>query len=258
MDLEAHVRSRPVVLHMDFQRERHLPVWRACRRVDGSQSGARANRQGTAYRSLCLEFILTTAIAHALYHALEMWHSEERSAGRILRLTDGSRLSQDGGSCSATLNLWGGLMGATWKQSALLDDNAEDFASLEGVFLEIMRDGRLAETRLGEPVTYFAWDHVEYSPPTTGPDALRSALRRSTFAPIDPAKLSGRQRRPGTAIVRRRQCCSTLPEGHLETLPPPWETSEKLLSPPVTPPSLFYSYSDCESDDDDEHFEVAW
>lgn len=202
-----------------------------------------------AYRALGLEFILTTAIAHALYHALEISYCDDALPDRILRLSDGSRLAGESEGCAVGLNLWGGPIGATWRQSALLEENAEDFGSVEGVFVETMRDGRLTETRLGE-------SHSRNSPvfeltQFPGPVALRSALRRPTFAPLDDAKLPARERRPATAVVRRRQTCATLSSAPADTQLLPWEQQDEPLSPPVTPPSLFYNHGESDEEDDD-------
>lgn len=186
-------------------------------------------------RALCLEFILTTSIAHALYHALEIQHAVKPVPDTVFRLTDGSRLAGDSHCCTKSMPLWGGAFGATWRRSALLEERAEDFGCVEGVFVEVMSQGRLIEIRLGK-------------------DTLRSALHGSGYAPLDPTKLKHSERRPATAVVRRYQGCAFLTETPAVILPP-WDQPTRPATPPITPPTLFYSYSsdaDGEGDDDDD------
>ncbi|EJD54402.1 hypothetical protein AURDEDRAFT_156181 [Auricularia subglabra TFB-10046 SS5] len=193
------------------------------------------NDKETEYRALCLEFILTTSIAHGLYHALEIHHAVKPIPDTIFRLTDGSRLASDSHCCTKCLLLWGGAFGATWRRSALLEDRAEDFGCVEGVFVEIMSQGRLMETRLAK-------------------DTIRSALHGSVYAPLDPTKLRFPERRPATAVVRRYQGCALLTEAPAAILPP-WDQPSRSLTPPVTPPTLFYGYNsdaDCEGEDEDD------
>ncbi|KAH7104943.1 hypothetical protein BKA62DRAFT_430364 [Auriculariales sp. MPI-PUGE-AT-0066] len=191
---------------------------------------------------LNLEFLLTTAILHALYHALAASNSTTGSHCTVLALTDSMREpiglnSKDTSQGCNGCNVWGGPIGATWRRSALLQRQAEGFSLLEGVYVELLRpsDGRSVEIRLEA-------------------DLLETALRSPEFAPFDAAKLvtaEGNARRTSAVAVRRRQICSV--QDVLQEPPAsPWEQLDTEVSTPLTPPTPFRGEHEEDIDDNED------
>ena len=201
---------------------------------------------------LYLEFLLTTAILHSLYHALQADHREgdDDELSAVLELTDGILENEQAktSQCKGGL-VWGGPVGATWRRSALSEAQAEDFSVIEGVFVELARpsDGRLVEIRLGMSVIACLYHRGSSS----GADVelLESTLRAPEFAPFDAAKLvtaEGNARRTSTVAVRRRQICQKV---LLEPVVSPWDEVERHEGQPSPPPTPFSAHHDDDEDD---------